>query len=162
MKFALALATTVFLAGNAFAAQPKPIEQYDYWGAFEYQDPKRGKLCYALAVPQAKAPEDRNHGDVFFVVSAKPGGYEPQVEVGYPLKPEADVRVKVGAKSFEMFSKDNNAWLKDLKGEPALIEAMRKGAQMTVSGTSRKGTRTSYTYNLSGVTAALKRIRDCK
>lgn len=160
------IAASALLAGTvaAVAATPKPIDQFDYWGAFTYQDSKRGKLCYALAVPQAKAPQDRDHGDVYFVVSRKAGadGYEPQVEVGYPLKPDADVSVKVGKKVFPMFSNANNAWLKDTKNSQALITAMRKGAKMEVRGTSKKGTRTSYTYNLTGVTAALKAISNCK
>ena len=33
---------------------------------------------------------------------------------------------------------------------------------MTVSATSSRGTNTSYTYSLSGVTAALNSIKDCK
>jgi hypothetical protein len=33
---------------------------------------------------------------------------------------------------------------------------------MTVSATSRKGTGTSYSYSLSGISAALKQIESCK
>ena len=165
MKTLLA-ASAIILAGAtaAAAATPKPIDQFDYWGAFTYQDAKRGKLCYALAIPEAKKPADRDHGDVYFVVSSKVGsnGYEPQVEVGYPLKPDADVSVKVGSQVFPMFANANNAWLKDTKNAQALITAMRKGAKMEVSGVSKRGTRTTYTYNLTGVTAALKAIADCK
>ena len=165
MKTLLA-ASAIVLAGTvaALAATPKPIDQFDYWGAFTYEDAKRGKLCYALAVPEAKKPADRDHGDVYFVVSAKAGksGYEPQVEVGYPLKPDADVSVKVGSKTFPMFANANNAWLKDTKNANALITAMRKGAKMEVSGVSKRGTETTYTYNLRGVTAALKAISNCK
>lgn len=161
-----ALASALVLAGTslAAAASPKPIDQFDYWGAFTYQDAKRGKLCYALAVPQAKAPQDRDHGDVYFVVSAKAGakGFEPQVEVGYPLKTDADVEVKVSGKTFSMFANANNAWLKDTKNSDALVAAMRKGAKMEVTGVSKRGTRTSYVYNLAGVTAALRAISNCK
>lgn len=160
------IASALVLAGTvaAAAASPKPIDEFGYWGAFTYDDAKRGKLCYALSVPQAKAPEDRNHGDVYFVVSAKSGGkaFEPQIEVGYPLKPDADVSVEVGGKKFAMFSNANNAWLKDTKNSDALIAAMRKGRKMKVNGVSKKGTRTTYTYSLSGVTAALKAISACK
>lgn len=160
-----ASALTLSATAMASAASPKPIDQFDYWGAFTYEDAKRGKLCYALAVPQAKEPEDRDHGDVYFVVSAKAdaaGGYEPQVEVGYPLKPDETVSVTVGKDSFPMFSRNNNAWLKDTKNESDLITAMRKGATMKVSGVSKKGTRTAYTYNLTGVTKALQAIKNCK
>ena len=162
----LVAASVLVLAGTtlAVAAEPKAINQFDYWGAFSYEDAKRGKLCYALAVPQAKAPADRDHGDVYFVVSAKAGSneFEPQVEVGYPLQADEDVSVKVGKEVFSMFSSNNNAWLKDTKKSDALVKAMRKGSRMEVTGVSKRGTKTSYVYNLVGVTAALKAVSACK
>ncbi|MCK5744966.1 MAG: invasion associated locus B family protein, partial [Oricola sp.] len=45
---------------------------------------------------------------------------------------------------------------------PALVAAMKAGAKMTVQAISARGTNTSYDYSLSGVTAALNAIQDCK
>jgi hypothetical protein len=42
--------------------------------------------------------------------------------------------------------------------ESRLIGAMKAGSDMIVSGTSRRGTVTTDTYSLAGVTAALKKI----
>jgi len=148
----------------AFAQAPTPIKQHKAWGAYSYQDAKAGKICYILSIPTAKEPADRDHGDVFFLVSQKPNGatgFEPQVEVGYPLK-EDSVSVSIDGKAFTMFSQGNNAWLKDLAVEPDLVAAMRAGQSMKVSGESRRGTQTTYTYSLSGVTAALSEVSACK
>ena len=168
-KFAFcAFATTVsatLLTGTAVAQTPKPIKQHKAWGAYTYNDSRAGKICYILSIPTVKEPSDRDHGDVFFLVSQKPDGstsYEPQVEVGYPLKSEAGVTVTVDGKSFKMFSQGNNAWLSDVSQEPALVAAMRNGRSMKVSGQSTRGTQTSYTYSLSGVTAALNEVANCK
>ena len=149
----------------AMAQTPKAIDQFKAWGAYTYNDARAGKICYILSIPTVKGPADRDHGEVFFLVSQKPDGsaqFEPQVEVGYPLKPNADVTVTVDGKSFKMFSKGNNAWMSDVNQEPALVEAMRSGRSMRVAGVSSRGTQTSYTYSLSGVTAALKAVSNCR
>ena len=61
-----------------------------------------------------------------------------------------------------MFSKADSAWMENAAEEPQLVAALRAGRSMTVSATSSRGTNTSYTYSLSGVTAALNSIKDCK
>lgn len=150
---------------GALAQTPKAIKQHKAWGAYTYDDARAGKICYILSIPTAKEPNDRDHGDVFFLVSQKPDGsakFEPQVEVGYPLKTDVDVTVTVDGKAFKMFAQGNNAWMTDISQEPLLVAAMRNGRSMKVSGQSTRGTQTSYTYSLSGVTAALKEVANCK
>ncbi len=150
---------------QAIAQTPKPIKQHKAWGAYTYNDSRAGKICYILSIPTIKEPGDRDHGDVFFLVSQKPDGsaaFEPQVEVGYPLKANAAVTVTVDGKPFKMFSQGNNAWLEDVSKESDLIAAMRVGRSMKVSGQSSRGTQTNYTYSLSGVTAALNEVANCK
>lgn len=155
----------VGLPQTAAAQTPTVIKQHNAWGAYTYRDARAGKICYVLSIPTVKEPTDRNHGDVFFLVSQKPdgsAGFEPQVEVGYPLKEDASITVTVDGKTFDLFAKGNNAWVRDVAQEPALVAAMRAGSTMKVSGQSSRGTKTSYTYSLSGVTAALKDAANCK
>ena len=162
---ACAFGASLIATGSSLAQAPKPIKQHKAWGAFTYNDSQAGKICYILSVPTVKEPADRDHGDVFFLISQKPNGssgYEPQVEVGYPLKADSTVTVDVDGKKFTMFVQKNNAWLKDLADEPDLVAAMRAGRSMKVSGQSRRGTQTSYTYSLSGVTAALSEVEKCR
>lgn len=164
-KFALASMVCVLPLSMAQAQTPKPIKQHKAWGAYSYNDSRAGKICYILSIPTAKEPSDRNHGDVFFLISQKPDGsnaFEPQIEVGYPLNTKAAVTVTIDGKNFKMFAKGNNAWLEDIAQEAVLINAMRSGRSMKVSGQSTRGTQTSYTYSLSGVTAALNDAKKCK
>lgn len=159
------VAMAVALPQVASAQTPTVIKQHNAWGAYTYNDARAGKICYVLSIPTVKEPTDRNHGDVFFLVSQKPdgsAGFEPQVEVGYPLKEDVNVTVTVDGKSFQLFAKGNNAWVRDVSQEPALVDAMRAGSTMKVSGESSRGTKTSYTYSLSGVTAALNEASSCK
>src|SRR5690606_3030260 len=113
----------------------------------------------------AKEPSNVDHGDIFFIVSQRPGqniSYEPQAMMGYSLRANSKVNVSVDGKSFVLFTKDKAAWVENAAEEPALVAAMKGGTTMTVKATSSRGTNTSYSYSLSGISAALKQIESCK
>ncbi|MBC7151584.1 MAG: hypothetical protein H5U22_19550 [Rhizobium sp.] len=159
-------AVAIILASSALAAAQSPtrIEQFKAWGAYSYKS-NGGNVCYVLSVPTAKEPASVNHGDIFFVVSQRPGqniSYEPQAMMGYPLKETSKVNVTIDDRNFVMFVKETSAWVENAAEEPALVAAMKTGKAMTVKATSARGTGTSYTYSLSGISAALKKIENCK
>ncbi len=161
---ATALAFMLATAGVASAQSPTRIQQFKAWGAYSYKS-SGNTVCYVLSVPTAKEPTNVDHGDIFFIVSQRPGqniSYEPQAMMGYALKPDSKVNVTVDGKSFVMFTKDKAAWVENAAEEPALVAAMKSGANMTVKATSLRGTETSYSYSLSGISAALKQIESCK
>ena len=158
---------TLLLASAAFASAQAPaptrIEQFKNWGAYSYKS-NGGTVCYVLSVPTTKEPASVNHGDIFFVVSQRPGqniSYEPQAMMGYPMKGDSKVNVKIDNKNFVLFVKDTSAWVENAAEEPALVAAMKGGSSMTVTATSARGTATNYTYSLSGISAALQKIQNC-
>ena len=154
---------TIFATSFASAQTPNRIKQFKAWGAYSHQS-STGKICYILSIPAKKEPEDRDHGDVFFMLSRHPGqngALEPQFTVGYPFKDASKVSLKIDTKTFSMFTRGNNAWMENRAEEKLVIAAMRAGKDMSVSGFSRRGTNTIYTYSLSGVTASLKEINTC-
>lgn len=164
--YASALAILAATATLAMAAPQSPtrIQQFNAWGAYSYQGDK-GKICYVLSVPTSEKPKDVDHGDVFFLISQRPGQnvtYEPQAMMGYDLKPGSKVDVSIDGKSFTMFTKGNSAWVENAAQEPALVSDMRSGHSMTVKAVSSRGTNTEYTYSLAGVTAALDKIKSCQ
>jgi Invasion associated locus B (IalB) protein len=167
-KNALALSTCIALmlgsAGVASAQSPTRIQQFNAWGAYSYTAGK-GKVCYVLSVPTDKQPASVDHGDIFFLVTQRPGqniSYEPQAMMGYILQDKSKVQVTIDTKTFTLFTKDKSAWVENAAEEPALVAAMKTGKAMTVNAKSRKGTATSYSYSLSGISAALKQIESCK
>ena len=160
------------IAGLAIAAAAVPaaaqsatkIAQHNAWGTYSYQA-GGGKVCYVLTVPTDKQPPTLDHGDMFFFVSQKPGqnvSFEPQFIAGYAFKENSKVQVKVGDKSFSMFTRGKSAWMENAAEEPALIAAMRNGTDMLVLGTSGRGNPTKYTFSLKGISAALQSIQNCK
>jgi invasion protein IalB len=149
----------------AAPAAPSLIQQFGDWGAYSYQS-AGGKVCYVLSVAKTKLPTSGvDHGDNFFIVTQRPGqniSYEPQAMMGYPLKDNSKVNVTIDNKTFVMFTKDKAAWVENAAQEPALVAALKSGHSLKISATSKKGTATSYTYSLKGVSAALKQIENCK
>lgn len=162
--FATALALTFASTGIASAQSPTRIQQFQAWGAYSYKA-GNATVCYVLSVPTAKEPASVDHGDVFFIVTQRPGqniSYEPQAMMGFPLQGSSKVNVTIDARTFVMFTKEKAAWVENAAEEPALVSAMRGGKSMTVTATSARGTKTSHSYSLSGISAALKQIEACK
>ncbi|MGK9053237.1 invasion associated locus B family protein [Neorhizobium sp. CSC1952] len=161
---ATALALTLASAGVVSAQTPTRIQQFKAWGAYSYKS-GNSTVCYVLSVPTTKEPAAVDHGDIFFIVSQRPGqniSYEPQAMMGYPLQANSKVTVTIDGKSFVMFTKDKAAWVENAAEEPAMVAAMKGGTNMSVSAVSGRGTKTSYSYSLSGISAALKQIETCK
>ncbi|RIY01094.1 hypothetical protein D3218_11420 [Aureimonas flava] len=155
----------VALSSVASAAQtPTRMNQYNDWGSYSY-DSSGSKVCYVLSTPKTMQPSSVDHGDIFFLVSQKPGNksaYEPQVVMGYPLRDGSKVTVDVDGKKFALFTRGESAWVENAAEEPQLVAALKAGRSMKVDAVSQRGTQTNYTYSLAGVTAAINSLASCK
>ncbi len=152
-----ALLAVALTGASAQAQTPTLIGQNNDWDTYSYGGAK-GKVCYALSKPTKLAPSDRNHGDVFFFISNRPGenvNNEPSVIVGYSFKEQSSVSVDIDGNKFTMFTKNDGAWMANPTEERQLVGAMKAGRSMVVSGVSSRGTQTTYTFSLSGVTASI-------
>ena len=159
-----AAAILIFSSAAGAAQTPTRMSQYNAWGTYSYGASK-GKVCYVLSTPTKMLPASVDHGDIFFLISQKPGqgvSYEPQVVMGYELKEGSTVNVDVDGKDYKMFVKGESGWMQNAAEEPQLVANLKAGKSMTVDAVSARGTKTSYTYSLSGVTAALNSINTCK
>ena len=98
---------------------------------------------------------------IYFFVTSRPAqdvSNEVSIIMGYPLAPESKPSATIDGTNFELFAKNDSAWVANAAEEQRLVAAMRAGVDMTIKGTSSRGTNTTDTYSLSGVTAALGRI----
>ena len=156
--------TMAVAAGPALAQSATKMGQHGQWGTYSYQA-TNGKVCYVLTVPTDKQPATLDHGDMFFFVSQRPGqavAYEPQFITGYEMKEGSKVSVTIGDKTFSMFTKGKSAWVENAAEEPLLIAAMKAGSDMKVAAQSGRGNATNYSFSLSGISAALDSISNCK
>jgi len=163
---AAAAAAGVALAGSiALAQSVKSIGTYSSWTAFTHGE-GGSLLCFATAQPTKQEPAGAKRAPAFVYVSSWPKDgvkAEVSVRVGYPLRIGSEVTMAIGGSNFKLFVHGDRAYVADAEDELKLIEAMRKGATMTVVGTSERGTTTTDTYSLAGVTQALQAVAaNCK
>ncbi len=151
--FVLALAFLAPTAGHAQDA--KRIGQHGDWDAYT-RGTGNSQFCYMVSKPKTASLQSRR-GEIFFLVWHRPGPKEfdvVQVDIGYPFKEASEVEVRIGGDSWSLFTKDESAWTYKPADDQALVGALRKGARMTVKGTSSRNNPTTDSYSLKGTSAA--------
>lgn len=151
----------------AGTAEPTLIGQFGTWGAYT-ATPNGKKVCFALAKPSSSKtnPPNRPRDPAYAFVSTRPAEKvvnEVSVMIGYALKPGSESTLEVGGATYAMYTQGDGLWIKNAAEEERMVEAMRKGAEVTVKGMSAKGTETTDTFSLKGLAQALDRLaQDCK
>ncbi len=164
----LIAALAAALAPCTLAFAQENVGTFEYWSTFTQDNPD-GKMCFIAAQPQDKKYSQPVSGrdPAFFMVTSIPAKNirnEVSTIIGYPFAPNADVTVDIDGQKFKMFtseSQGDTAW-SVADQQAALVDAMKAGHQMTVTGQSKRGTVSNDTYSLRGVTAALdKAASEC-
>lgn len=154
-------------AEAAAPAQPTVLGQYADWGAYT-ATPEGKKVCFSLAKPKSSTttPAGRKRDPAYIFISTRPSENvrnEISVIVGYPFQKASDATAEVGTIKFPMYTQNDGAWIKNVAEEARLIDAMRKGAELVVKGTSSRGTQSTDTYSLKGLTQSMDRVaQECK
>jgi len=148
-------------------AEPTLMGQFGTWGA--YTATANGKkVCFALAKPSASKtnPPNRPRDPAYAFVSTRPAEKvinEVSVMIGYTLKPGSESTLEVGGAAYAMYTQGDGLWIKNAAEEERMVDAMRRSADVTVKGVSAKGTETTDTFSLKGLSQALDKIaQDCK
>ncbi len=147
--------------------KPTLLGQYGEWGAYT-ASPGGKKLCFAIAKPTSAEtnPANRPRNPVFMFVSTRPADKvvnEVSIIIGYPFKPGTEASVAVGSTSYALYTQQDGAWIKNATEEAQMVDAMRGGQTAVVKGTSAKGTQSTDTYSLKGLSQALDRVgQECK
>jgi hypothetical protein len=154
-------------AAAAGGAEPTLIGQFGTWGAYT-ATPNGKKVCFALAKPSSSktSPPNRPRDPAYAFVSSRPSEKvvnEVSIMIGYTLKPGSESTLEVGGGSYAMYTQGDGLWIKNAAEEERMVEAMRKAADLTVKGVSAKGTETTDTFSLKGLSQALDRLaQDCR
>jgi hypothetical protein len=147
--------------------KPTLLGQYGEWGAYTATSNGK-KICFAIAKPTSSetTPPNRPRNPVFMFVSTRPADKvtnEVSVIVGYPFKSGSEASVDVGSTSYALYTQQDGAWIKNATEEAQMVAAMRAGDSAVLKGVSAKGTQSSDTFSLKGLTQALDRVaQDCK
>jgi hypothetical protein len=154
-------------AAAAGGVQPKLLGQYGMWGAYT-ASPGGKKVCFALAKPTGSEtnPPNRPRNPVYMFISTRPAdkvSNEISLVVGYPFKAGTEATAQVGGSSFALYTQQDGAWIKNATEEAKMVDAMRGGDNAVIKGVSAKGTQSTDTFSLKGVSQALDRTaQECK
>ncbi|MFM9863027.1 MAG: invasion associated locus B family protein [Micropepsaceae bacterium] len=144
---------------------PTLLGNQDAWEAYKNTD-GRGAVCWAVSQPQTKEPATAKRDPIYFLITTWPKASvanEPSVVIGYQFKEGATATVEVGSDKFSFFTKADGAWLQSKQDEARLITALRGAGEMRVKGISKRGTLTTDTYSLKGISVALDKVAEgCK
>jgi len=154
-------------AAAAGQTQPNLLGQYGDWGAYS-ASPGGRKICFALAKPKTSTtePAGRTRDQSYIFVSSRPAENvknEVSVIIGYPFKTSSDATAEIGSAKFAMYTQNDGAWIKNVTEEARMVDAMRKGSDLTVKGTSGRGTQSTDQYSLKGLAQALDKVeQECR
>lgn len=154
-------------AAASGGAQPKLLGQYGTWGAYT-ASPGGKKVCFALAKPSSSEtnPPNRPRNPVYMFISTRPAekvSNEVSLVIGYPFKPGTEASAQIGGASFALYTQQDGAWIKNAAEEAKMVDAMRGGDNAVIKGVSAKGTQSSDTFSLKGISQALDRAtQECK
>jgi len=154
-------------------AKPSPTEQavllgqFGDWGAYK-ASPGGKKVCFALSKPTTAVtdPAGRPRDPSYAFVSTRPAEKvknEISVIVGYPQKPGMEASAAIGSASYVLYTQADGAWVKNAAEESQMVDTMRKGADLVIKSESSRGTKTTDTYSLKGISDALDKVaEECK
>jgi len=148
-------------------AEPTLIGQFGSWGAYS-ATPAGRKVCFALAKPSSSKtnPPNRPRDPAYVFVATRPAekvSNEVSVSIGYQLKPGSEGSLEIGTARYAMYTQGDGLWIKNAADEAQMVEALKRGGDVTVKGVSAKGTETTDVFSLKGLAQALDRVsQDCR
>ena len=161
---ALVVLGLLVIGQQAVAAEPRSLGKYSDWEAFVFME-EGNKVCYMASQPKKAEGNYTRRGDIFALITHRPSENTKNVFsyiAGYPYKPGSDATIKVNGSTFNLFTQDETAWAPDTVTDNKLADAVKRGSNMIVKGTSTRGTLTTDTFGLSGSSAAYDAIsKEC-
>jgi hypothetical protein len=144
--------------------KPVLLDTFHDWGAYMAQG--KEKTCYALASPKDRAPSALKRDPAYVFISNRPGENvrnEVSIIMGFAMKDNAEAKAEIGNANYELVAKGTNAWVKNPAKEPQFIDDLKKGSKLVVKAASIKGSQTTDSYSLAGLSQALDRVhKECQ
>ena len=141
--------------------QPTLLGQYGDWGAYTASPGgTRSASRSPSRRPRRPSRPAASRDQSYVFISTRPAENvrnEVSVIIGYPFKTSSDATAEIGTAKFAMYTQNDGAWIKNVTEEARMVDAMRKGADLTVKGTSGRGTQSTDQYSLKGLAQALDR-----
>lgn len=151
---------SIIAAGPSWAQSVQVIGDYNDWSAYSASGGS-GRMCFVMAKPTSVDPTPDGYTQAYLYLTHRPADNvrnEFNFVAGYTFAQDDTATATIGSQVFELFTKDDAAWLKDPSQGNNIAGLMRAGSTIVVEGTSDKGIKVTATFSLSGVTAASRAI----
>ena len=149
-------AVILFSFSAESAEDLESVGKFKDWETFTVTE-SNNKICFAQSIPILRAPKkfDRNPSRLF--ISFRPAEDtkdEVSATSGYTFQKGKIVKAKTGKKTFDFFSEEDFAWIRDIEIEQKFIKAMKKASRVMIIGRTDKGKQTIDHYSLMGFSKA--------
>jgi hypothetical protein len=152
------------LAQDGGGPQGKVVVRYGSWGVAVGE--MSGKICYTVSTPIGAPPPVSGRNRSYLMIATRPAKNqtnEISVASARRFKPGARAFAAFGSRQFELFTKDDGAWIKNTAEEPLALEAMLLNAEMVIAGTAMDGGTIRERYRLDGLAKAIERVaQECR
>lgn len=157
--FVAALCLSLCAVSAAAAVPVEALGKFGDWHTHRYQD-SGDAVCFMAASPQKKEASNanavRNAPEIFVTHWTKNRRNVVSVVLGYP--PVGDVMAEIDGTAYRLTPHGETAWTENDEQDRILVNALQKGAKVTVKAASARGTRTTDTYNLTSSADAYRTI----
>jgi len=146
------------LHNQAIAEEVKKIGKFKDWETIVIKNDSK-LVCFAQSKPVLQSPKSYKREARLFV-SFRPNEKilnEISITSGYKFNNQNSITAKSGKFKYKFdIAQENFAWMADNKIEKKMINTMKKGSRIMVSGYNQEGSHTIDHYSLLGFTKAYK------
>ena len=148
--------TTFFLTQKTLSEEVKKVGKFKDWETIVVTDGTK-KLCFAQSKPVLQSPK-KNPREARLFISFRPADKikdEVSITSGYQYNTQNSITAKSGKNKIKFdVKKENFAWIGDTGLERKMVNVMKKGSRIMITGYNQEGSQTIDHYSLLGFTKA--------
>ena len=146
----------LLIASEASAQEIKKVGKFKDWETIVVTDGAK-KLCFAQSKPVLQSPK-KNPREARLFISFRPADKikdEVSITSGYQYNNQNSITAKSGKNKIKFdVKKENFAWIGDTGLERKMVNVMKKGSRIMITGYNQTGSQTIDHYSLMGFTKA--------
>ena len=146
----------LFIVSEASAQEIKKVGKFKDWETIVVTDGAK-KLCFAQSKPVLQSPKKKTREARLFISFRPADKIKDEVSItsGYQYNTQNSITAKSGKNKIKFdVKKENFAWIGDTGLERKMVNVMKKGSRIMITGYNQAGSQTIDHYSLMGFTKA--------
>ena len=154
-NFIIIVFITTFVS-QTNAEEVKKMGTHKDWETYVINN-EQGKVCFTQSKPVLQAPKNSPR-DARLFITFRPGEKiinEISITAGYEFNTKNSITATSGKNKYKFdIAQEGFAWIADNKLERKMVNIMKKGSRIMITGYNQKGSQTIDHYSLLGFTKA--------